>query len=287
MHVSEAFPKFIASVLLVVLAVAVIIGVSSWLPPNHVQAQNAGNVGIYTKEVTAFTVQASSASSAIFPDFGFGANYLSYCTVGFSGTINLEWEPPGTSIYIPLAQATYGSGTPDTACRSGTAGLQIGGYYPNLRSTVIMSAGTISAWYTASAAPISAFPPAYGSNGSSSPISCDQNAAASVNNSTTVALLGSSSAATTILCGFTISYNGATSAGNDEVVWSLSTACTATVGGWDAFTTSGTPQTLFIGQTLRSPAGPYSVSHIQTPCFVNNSGATAFVSLNYAEVPNL
>ena len=39
-------------------------------------AQNAGNVGIYTRQITVFTNQATTASAGIFPDFGFAANFL-------------------------------------------------------------------------------------------------------------------------------------------------------------------------------------------------------------------
>jgi hypothetical protein len=301
MQVSEMFSTILRRVL---VAFVLLVLIAALQTDSRVHSQNAGNVGIYTREIQVFNAQASTFSSGgiwqcgststpiqcpVLPDNGYAANFLSYCTTGFIGTIDFEWEPPGTSTFLPITSATYGSVAPDTSCRTGSNGLQVGGYYPNLRSTVTVVSGSLSAWYMASAAPISAFPPALGSNGPSAPIACDQNFGAVVANGATGALVGGGTGtATTVICGFTITYNGATSAGSDSLVWSATTGCASPVFGWTGYTTSSTPQTLiFSGLTERNPNGAFSASNRQTPCFVNASGAIANVWTSYAEVPNL
>ena len=281
MHVSEAFPKFIASVLLVVLAVAVIIGVSSWLPPNHVQAQSAGTVGIYTKQITVFTAQTTSTSSAIFPDFGFGANFLSFTTTNFTGTIDLEWSPTPSGPFFTLAKASFVTDTTGTGVAHV---LQLGGYWPNLRSTVSMSAGgSISAWYTANAGPISFFPAALGSNGPSTPIACDQTAPPStVTNGSYLSLVGTNGRGVAV-CRFTISFLGATTSATSGVQVGYGTPCnSAATFPWVLATTSGTPQIVSIGDSLGAlfqvAANPTQI------CIGNNSGASLEISLSYASL---
>jgi hypothetical protein len=264
--------------------------------------QNAGVVGIATKEIPVFAAQTTSASSGgvwqcngstkpiscpVLPDIGAGSNFLSYCTTNFIGTIDLEWSPTGAAPWLVLVQASYGAVAPDTACR--TPALQIGGYWPNLRSTVTITQGSISAWYTGQATAIAALPPALGSNGPSSPPSCDQNASVQVLNAATAALVGGSTGtSTTIICGFTISFQGAPTTGTMTLAWSATTGCASSVSSWNSYTTSSTPQTLpFPGFTQRNTLGSYSASTRQTPCFTNNSGVTVFVNTSYAEVPNL
>lgn len=250
------------------------------------RAQNAGNVGIYTREIAVFNAQSTSKSSGIFPDFGFGANYLTYCDTNFIGVIDLEWSPPITGSptlgpFISLAQASYTSGNADSACHT----LQVGGYYPNLRSTLTITGGSVSAWYTASSAPISYVPSGLGTNGPTPPIVCDVDNQISIPTGTTVLIAGPlNSGDRVILCGFTVSFNGATSTGNVEIAWSATNACgTLTSPSWAMFTTSATPQTLSsdVQQRTNFPVGdPYA-------CVTNSSGATVFLSASYASVHGL
>ena len=149
MHVSESFLQLVRRVLVGFALVLLAFVVSDTLSPRQsVSAQNAGVVGIATISQPAFTSQASSASSGIFKDIGQAANNLYFCTTGFTGTINLEWSPTGSAgPFKPIVLGTY---TTDTGCHSLTAA----GYYPNLRSTMTRTLGSLSAWYNASAGPI-------------------------------------------------------------------------------------------------------------------------------------
>jgi hypothetical protein len=264
-------------------------------------AQNNGTVGIATKEVPVFAAQTTTLSSggtwqcnnsptpiacAVLPDFGAGCNFLSYQTTGFSGTITLEWSPPlaNSSIFAPfivLTQASYSASTPDTAVHV----LQLGGYFPNLRSTVTPSAGSLSAQYTASAAPCPLVSSGLGSNGPEAPIVCDRNALVSITTGSTAEIAGPLvTGDTVVICAWTLSFNGATSAGNVTIEWGTSAACSSVTGpSWYIYTTSATPQVLAVAVPQRSPFNatyPYA-------CLLNASGASGVFSFSYASVHGL
>ncbi len=258
--------------------------------------QNSGVVGIATEELQIFSAQATLLASGgtwqcmnspvpiacpFFPDHGFGANFLSYCNTAFIGSIDLEWSPTGsTTSTIVLAQANYPSGGSDSACHT----LQVGGYFPNMRSVVKPTSGSLSAWYTASAAPIPLITPGLGSNGSTAPIVCDQNIAVTITTGGTIEIIGPTfTGDTVVLCGFSVSLNGAASAGNLQVVWAGSIACTGGSLSWESFTTSLTPQFFAVPYAVRSllpSIDPYA-------CLVNNSGATVYASFSFASVHGL
>ena len=258
-----------------------------------VSAQIAGTVGIQTTLIPVFTAQTSSASSGgywqcsspnstgacpVFQDFGFGANYLTFCTSSFIGSIDLEWSPSSAlTSFKPLTTWTSPS-SGDTACHT----LQVGGYFPNLRSSVAMTSGSISAWYTASAAPIPLVTPGLGSNGPTSPVVCDQAAIANITTGSTNSVLNPTNTGdTVVICGFSVSFNGATSAGS--LVFEFATSglgCTSPSDVWAAYTTASTPQIFVVPNSIRSSAPairPYF-------CIVNSSGATANISLSWASV---
>lgn len=275
MNASKIFPVFVRRRIFAFLLVLAVSAAS--------HAQNGGNVGIYTREVSVFNAQATSASSATFPDFGFGANYLTYCNTGFVGTINLEWSPPITGSatlgpYVTLAQASYPTLFPDSACHT----LQVGGYYPNLRSTVTRSAGSLSAWYTAQATGIPNVTAGIGSNGPSSPITCDRS----------IPLLVPSGAAlelvdpiltndTVIFCVVTWGFSAATTAGNIQLGSSaIGSHCASAYILFNSSTTASTPQTLVFPGQLRAPLN-------QAICAINLSGADAYLNISYASVHGL
>lgn len=268
--------------------------VPRWVPTSRVEAQNSGVVGIQTTSIQVFQAQATSASSGgywqcgsptgacpVFQDFGFGSNVLSFCNTAFEGTIDLEWKPTGATSWIPLVQASY-PGVPDSLCHQ----LQIGGYWPNMRSTMTRTAGSLSAWYTASSAPIPTVSSGLGTNGPSSPINCDQNVFQSVATGTTANIGGAGPIQVNdvvAVCGFTISFNGATSAGSVSLAWSSSSACTpGPFNSWFIYTTASTPQTIVVSNPQRG----VNISN-EYPCLVNSSGATVEVSLSFASVHGL
>ena len=86
------------------------------------------------------------------------------------------------------------------------------------------------------------------------------------------------------MCGATISFNGAPSAGSVQIYYTSTSACTA--GGalsWEAYTTSSSPQIISVPIQIRpflTSIGPYL-------CFNNNSGVSAIVSISYASVHGL
>jgi hypothetical protein len=277
MQTSEIFLTFVRRLIFSFFLILMIAAAT------QAHGQTSGTVGLYTRQITVFTAQATSTHSAIFPDFGYAANYLTYCTSGFGGTIDLEWSPnPLTTAYITLAQASYGLIGNDTNCHT----LQAGGYYPNMRSTVTRTAGSVSAWYTASAGPVSYVAAGIGSNGPSSPITCDQSTTffgiLSGGTGGGPAIEPLQTGDTVVICGFQWSFNGATSAGFLEIEWAPAGTCTGATVNWQAYTTANTPQIFTVPLQQRS-----TVLANQSPCFVNGSGATASVSVSWASVHGL
>lgn len=248
--------------------------------PPIVHAQNNGVVGVYTGSQNIFN-NFSTGSVAISPtlnDIGQAANYLTFCnSSSFSGTIFLEWLPPASTTYIPLVTGTY---VQDSSCHT----LQVGGYYPNLRVHATRTQGAISAWYTASAAPISFFAAALGSNGSTSPVSCDNSAYVAVNNGATGLLAAETTGAQINICNFTISFAAAATTGNISIGWG-SGSCTVPLTDWQIETTSSTPQIMNFNapQNLRAPVGN-ALGTTQSACLVNNSGANLVITYNYATI---
>ena len=278
MHVSESFLQLVRRVLVGFALVLLAFVVSDTLSPRQsVSAQNSGVVGIATISQPAFTSQASSASSGIFKDIGQAANNLYFCTTGFTGTINLEWSPTGSA--GPFKPIVLGSYTTDTGCHSLTAA----GYYPNLRSTMTRALGSLSAWYNASAGPIGFTPAAIGSNGPTSPISCDQNITASITTGSGWSQAGPGpniAGQALVVCGMTLTFNGATSAGSVLSGFSTVSGCTSPVTTWDGLTTANTPQYLAVPLTQRV----FIQSEGNWFCINNTSGATVVVSTSYASV---
>ena len=280
MHVSEQFRKVIAASLMAIFIVTAALFVAECInPQSRTSAQNSGIVGIYTREFTVFTAVSSGTgkTSGIFPDYGFAQQSLFVCNSGgFSGSIDLEWSPTGTGgTYYPVLKANYSN---DSQCHT----LQLGGYFPNLRSTMTRTAGSLSAWYTASAAPISFFPAATGSNGGSSPFQCDQFQTSTVITSGGFTALAITSGRGLAVCAFTISFGGATSVQTDGVQVGYGATCSGGVFPWFITTTASTPQTLQVGSGLGAIfQTPVAVSNI---CVGNHSGASLKIAISYAVI---
>jgi len=266
------------------------------------RAQTNGTVGIADRLVTVFTTQSTTLSSGgiwqcngsltpiqcgVLPELGGGnaCSTLSYQTTGFTGTITLEWSPLPAPNYTPiiLTQASYSSGNFDTANHV----LQLGGYFPNLRSTITPSAGNASAWFTSAASPCSFVAPGLGSNGAASPILCDHNTSVTIANLVTSSLnaIGPfNSGDKLIICGATISFQTAPSTGTVAFQWASSAAncaTSATGASWavDTLSTMTLPITV--------PVQIWPISGNPYPCFNNSSGAAALVSVFFASVHGL
>jgi hypothetical protein len=250
-------------------------------------AQNAGVVGIYTGTIQVFTAQASGASSGgkwqcnnsptpiacpVLPDHGYASQELFYCNTGFSGTIDLEWSPTGiTGTFLPLVQASWAV---DSACHS----LQLGGYYPNLRATMTRSAGSLSAWYTASAAPVPLFSSGIGSNGPTAPPVCDQATTFGVTNAAGNFLAPTNTGDALAICAFSISFVSTPATGAVTLSWATSTACTSPIATFQTQTTASTPQTLVFPLPQRSPSLGNGVLCVST------TGGSAEINLSYASL---
>ena len=265
----------------------------------HGHGQTSGTVGIATKLIQVFNSQTTTLSSGgtwqcnnspvpitcpFLPDIGSGvqASYISYCNTSFTGTLALSWTPTGiiNNPSIVLLQANYQIGSPDSNCHS----FSLGGYFPNMYLTVTPNAGSMSAWYTASAAPIPTLPPALGSNGPTAPVACDKLGSFTVTNgSTTLAVSPILPGDTLVICSATLSFAAATSTGSIQLEWGA-TGCTSLTAGWLMETTSSSPQALPIPGPLRTPPGSPAGQFV---CMVNNSGATAVFALSYASVHGL
>ena len=283
MQVSESFARVIRAAAVAALLIAL---------GSVASAQGSGTVGIQTVNIPVFTSQSTTASSGgywqcssptasgacpVLQDSGFAANFLTFCTSGFVGSINLEWSPSNSVFnFKPLSTATYS--VADSSCHT----MQVGGYFPNLRSTVTVTSGSLSAWYTASASPIALFSAGIGSNGPTSPIICDHATyVGATSGAGATFLVGPiNSGDSLIVCGFTVSFNGTTGSGNVELGFAVNSSCGGTfVQTWNSFTTASTPQFLSIPLQQRSNS-----PNQQNVCITNTSGATADVSVSWASV---
>ena len=284
MQVSESFARGICAAAVAALLIALGLVVSDTIQPRHTaSAQNAGVVGIQAIMQPAFPANAVSrisatTSSSIFQDIGQGYSLLYICNNNFSGTADLEWSPSGSAPFYPIVTATYAA---DSTCHT----ISSGAYFPNLRTTVTFTSTGIgqftSAWYTASSGPVSVVPAALGSNGPTSPISCDHNVAVAVaTGTTTFSTIGPiNSGETPVVCAFSYSFNGATSAGNVLLEWATASSCSGAVSDWSLDTLSTTPQNnVGIGLIRPQQVGnPYL-------CILNSSGATVLVNFSWASV---
>jgi hypothetical protein len=291
MDVSKEFVTIVRRCAIAFALVLVCFAVGDLVSPHRsALGQGSGTVGIQTTNIPVFSAQASTLSSGgiwqcnnanssgicpVLRDFGFAANFLTFCDSSFVGSIDLEWSPTNSlTTFYPLSTATYK--TADSLCHT----LQVGGYFPNLRATVTVTSGSLSAWYTASSAPIPLYAAGIGTNGQTSPVICDNSSVLGVSTGTTgFAFANLNTGDTVVVCNFSVSFGAATSTGTLSLGWANSTACTSAVASWVMETTSSTPQTLPIPVSQRSP-----VPASQYLCITNSSGASAEVSFSWASV---
>jgi hypothetical protein len=282
MQVSETFLKVVGVSIAVVMIIAALLLVNVMIEPtSHVSAQNAGTVGIQANFAPLWTNQGAGTITSggngkpYFQDFGQAANYVLYCNTGFQGTISVETVTP--TVTITLAQATYAA-PGDSACHN----LPLGGYYPSSRVRLVSTAGTQTAFYSSSAAPISYYPPALGSNGSSSPVECDQASTLLVTNGANQSL-GGIAGRTFVICSMVVSFGGATAVGAVQFGWAPNGGCTLGETQLILETTASTPQVLPLAQKFRAHAPVTN----PTACWINTSGTLASVSFSYAFIQTL
>ncbi len=285
MQVSADFSRLIRRGIAACVLVALVLIVSDTVSPRHeVLAQNAGTFGIQAQMIPVFSSQAISASSAIFNDIGQGVNILFYCDTSFIGTVDLEWSPVQGGTYYPLVTANWS--VADSKCHT----LTVNGYYPQLRSTLTRSAGSMSAWYTSSSGPVGYSPAAIGSNGPTSPASCDDGGTVSIASGSTQGVLTPiRTGDVVIVCNFTVSFAAAPSTGTVSIGWSTSISCAGLIGinyDWEMNTIAASPQTVVVSNiNLRTPLSLTSAN--QYLCVNNASGVALQFSFNAASVTGI
>jgi hypothetical protein len=281
MQTSESFAKVIRGAIYAFGAALLAFVLYDFTTPHQaVSAQNAGTVGIQAQMIPVFTAQTSNKSSAIFKDIGQGTNLLFYCTTNFIGSIDLEWTPSNSlaGTFYPITQASYANS--DNNCHS----LPFGSYFPNLRSTLTVSTGSISAWYTSISGPTAFAAPALGSAGPTSPVTCDQNITSGQIATGTTSLLAApqNTGDAVVICGMTVNFAAAPSAGQVIIKYAASGACspiTQPIPSWEILTGSTTPLVVTVPYSIRN----YNYA-AQTPCLINGSGVNVLVSISFASV---
>jgi len=260
-HAGQGFLRAVALAAVVFLIIVAVCACS--------HAQNSGTVGIQAELIPVFSAANSTRSSSIFKDIGQGIQVLRYCGTNFTGSINLEWSPTGTAPFFPLVTASQ---TADSNCHPLSTSL----YWPNMRSTVTVSSGSVSAWYSAVSGPSTFTPAAIGTNGPISPAGCDLNGVGNFAQNTTGALLNGSAGTNVYICNLVFSFAGATTTGTITISYSSSVACTGLTTLWELNITANTPQTLSfgsgLGSIIKAPTG-------QTVC-VTTTGITSNVLIS-------
>jgi hypothetical protein len=283
MQVSETFTTIVRRCAIAFLLFVLIAVVQR--NDSHVRAQNAGNIGIYTRELRVLNGVLNGVSDTL-PDYGFGASYLKYCPAGWTGAVSFEYAPNGVAgnQYFTLKTALVLIG--DAQCRT----LQLGGYYPNLRvraTNTVSSGGTVSAYYGALSAPIPYFASATGTFGDTAPIFCDLNDKKTVANGASGFLvgppnIGGGNLFYTRLCNITISFAATPGAGTIALAWDIDNTCATTPNSnWSLNTTAGTPQVLYF-PNLNLNSMPANLQSQQFLCLQNNSGQSVVANYNYA-----
>jgi hypothetical protein len=273
-HAGRSFTKVVAALIgiaiVAVFGFALVAGITS---TSTVRAQGAGVIGIQAINVPVFTAQATTKSSTIFQDIGAGINVLRYCTSGFTGTIDLEWARTSSGPFTPLASATY---VVDTNCHP----LTVNGYWPNLRSTVTVGAGSVTADYAANSGPTGFASPGISSTGPVSPAACDHNSfSAPIAPSLAAPLIPGVAGTTIYVCDMTVSFSAATTAGFIQLGSGTNAGgCPGFVATWAVDVLPATPQIFPVG----SPLGAFlQIGSGQTLC-VSTGANTANTVLSFS-----
>jgi len=249
------------------------------------RAETAGTVAISTTSAAILTGSSATGRTVVPPQYmiGAGQHSFTYCVSPGTSSLELiaEQSPDGiSSHYVPVS-AVYS--IPNSVNGNLCSTIIFGGYYQYLAINVLaISGGTVSVWYSATAAPIGLYPPAVNSAGATSPTVCDQSAQGTATASSAGTLLEGADAFSRrmALCGATVSFNGSTTAGTVSLAYSsASGSCTAPFHTiWEIEVTSGTPQTLNIppGALQALPSG-------DAFCVITGAvTATTMVSFNFA-----
>jgi hypothetical protein len=245
------------------------------------RAQFIGYTSSQTTSQTVFTSQAANAVSPTMANIGQAAHYLTICNTSFVGTVSLEASGDGTfAAPNTVASGNYALsvGPGDSGCHT----LQAGGYFPAVRVRVSnYSTGSVSAWYTGIASPISFAPAALNTQGQASPIACDLESGP---NSYLQSAIASAQIGITGLriyvCSITISFSTGTTAGVLSF-GSSSGSCAAYSAVYSLNITANTPQILHL---VGGPGGLFRLLPGQQLCVSSGAiTASALVNISYAQ----
>jgi hypothetical protein len=209
----------------------------------QVLAQFLGYTSLQTTQQNVFTGQAANGSSATLTNIGQSSHFLTVCPSSFQGSINLVASQDGTfAAPIALVAANYDTNSSTSVCRV----LQAGGYYPTLRVTVTnYVSGSVNAFYTGIAGPITVNPAAANSLGPSTPPQCDKTTVLTIpqNQATTTLIVPGSSSQKLYVCSITFTFNAATTAGTIIITAGTGATCAIPAVGFEnLFITANTPQ---------------------------------------------
>lgn len=233
-----------------------VLGILAILVAIPAHAQFNGYVGLQTVMVPV--VQNSSATGRFRVNSNIGASYhtFTYClsTPATALQLIVEQSPDGQDAHF--TQVSPISEFPWQAINSNNCGIiRVGGYYSVMAINVLLlTGGTLSVWYSATAGPTDIFPPAVNSSGGTSPIACDQSIAINqLAAGGTYQLVPGNPNQGIYVCGGTLSFDAATTAGSEELV-----VANANCGGI-SLTTAARPRVArprLSGPQVRTPAKP-------------------------------
>lgn len=183
-------------------------------------AQFNGYVGlqtVYTPVILNTTVTGRTTVNA-----NIGASYhtFTYCLSTPTTAIQLFIEESPNGQPGSFTQISPISEFPWQAINGNNCGIiRVGGYYSVLAVNIILlSGGTASVWYTATAGPTDIFPPAVNSSGGTSPVACDQTVVfTALAPSATYELVRGNPNQGIYVCGGVISFSAATTPGSVDL----------------------------------------------------------------------
>jgi len=228
--------------------------------------------------------QTSTGTFLLAPkaNIGQGAHYLTYCYSGPTTNLKiwLEESFDGSTNWVPFSSVGTLTGTFNGNCNE----LQGGGYFNHIRVNLNQLAGTgasVSAWYSASAAPIPLFQIAQGTQGAFVPTGCDTPTFALIASASSGTLKGGALNSAVHICNVVITFAGTPTATGQINIYqnAVGNGC-ATVSGFiqEFFTGSANPISYGsgFGATINGSLG----SDI---CIQNTgTGVSALVSFSYA-----
>ncbi len=111
-------------------------------------AQNAGQTGTQTMSKQVWNAITSAQRSAILQNIGQASHYITFCgSAGGAFSFDVEESPDGTT-WVPFSSAIT-----QLNARSNCGLIVLCGYFNNVSLNGGPSAGTLSAWYSASTGP--------------------------------------------------------------------------------------------------------------------------------------